>query len=755
MGGDGLYAETKLGLEALMNKWHSEGWEDYMILGGAIIGWTRGTGLMAGNNMVSAGVEELGTRTFSQSEMGFNLTSILHPRMVAAASLAPLWIDLGGGMAQVRDLKDHMDTIRSSILNESKVRRARMRSSASPSSGLTGASDTPVLNRANMYNYYAQHPKLPTNLDKLGKHYKGMINLDKTVVVVGFGEVGPWGNARTRWEMESFGVFSLEGCIEMAWLLGYITYHNGFLHSGEYYAGWVDAKTKDPVADTQVKPVYEETILKHSGIRVVEPELFDGYDPKKKMFLQQVAVEKNMRPIEVASKEEGLEFQNELGDDKCDLYEEGGSWWLRLRQGAVITVPKALHFNRWVAGQIPTGWDATQLGIPADIAESVDPITLFTLVSTVEALVSAGITDPYEFYQYVHVTGVANTIGSCFGGLKSTNRIFLGRLMGKNFPTDTMQEVLINTMPAWVNMLLLSSSGPIKTPVSACATSAVSVDIGVDIIESGKARIVVVGGCDDFAEQLSYEFAQIQASSDADLETSMGREPREMCRPCTSTRGGLMEGQGSGVQLLMDASLAIQMGVPIYAIIGAANSATDKIGRSVPAPGQGLLSTARECNSGLDNMANVFMDPAVRRAEFDDEVEAIEAWKARQLQAIADGTLTRYDADMVNTLAAKKFKLAQTTWGNDYFKDDPSVSPLRGALDMWGLTVDDIRIASFHGTGTNGNDKNESQVTQSQLAHMGRSKGNPIMVVCQKHLTGHGKGSAAAWMLNGLIQSLH
>ena len=44
-------------------------------------------------------------------------------------------------------------------------------------------------------------------------HVKGMIDLSKVVVVTGFGEVGPWGNARTRWEMEREGAFSLEGML--------------------------------------------------------------------------------------------------------------------------------------------------------------------------------------------------------------------------------------------------------------------------------------------------------------------------------------------------------------------------------------------------------------------------------------------------------------------------------------------------------------------------------------------------------------
>jgi len=53
------------------------------------------------------------------------------------------------------------------------------------------------------------------------------------IVVTGYGEVGPWGNARTRWEMESTGSFSLEGCVEMAWIMGLIKHHNGPLKGAD------------------------------------------------------------------------------------------------------------------------------------------------------------------------------------------------------------------------------------------------------------------------------------------------------------------------------------------------------------------------------------------------------------------------------------------------------------------------------------------------------------------------------------------
>jgi len=83
-GFDGLYAESKLGLEALLNKWKSEGWSNYLSLAGAVIGWTRGTGLMKGNNLLAVGIEQLGVRTFTTQEICFNCVGLLHPKYATA-----------------------------------------------------------------------------------------------------------------------------------------------------------------------------------------------------------------------------------------------------------------------------------------------------------------------------------------------------------------------------------------------------------------------------------------------------------------------------------------------------------------------------------------------------------------------------------------------------------------------------------------------------------------------------------------------
>ena len=53
---------------------------------------------------MAQGVEELGCRTFSTSEMGINLIGLMHPRMVTLAADEPLWADLTGGWIKVEEI---------------------------------------------------------------------------------------------------------------------------------------------------------------------------------------------------------------------------------------------------------------------------------------------------------------------------------------------------------------------------------------------------------------------------------------------------------------------------------------------------------------------------------------------------------------------------------------------------------------------------------------------------------------------------
>jgi 3-oxoacyl-ACP reductase-like protein len=73
-----------------------------------------------------------------------------------------------------------------------------------------------------------------------------MTDLDEVIVITGFAEVGPWGSSCTRLEMEGRGEFTIEGCIEMAWMMGYIKHFDGHLKDSSPHVGWVDSETTEP-----------------------------------------------------------------------------------------------------------------------------------------------------------------------------------------------------------------------------------------------------------------------------------------------------------------------------------------------------------------------------------------------------------------------------------------------------------------------------------------------------------------------------
>ncbi|KAG0657455.1 3-oxoacyl-[acyl-carrier-protein] synthase, partial [Rhodotorula mucilaginosa] len=762
-GNDGLYSESKISLETLFNRWSSESWGEYLCIAGAIIGWTRGTGLMSATNSVAEGIEAHGCRTFSAKEMAFNILGLMHPLVFDVAQIEPVWADLNGGMDKLPDLATLTTDIRTKLNLTANNRRAVAKDHSLDYKVQHGPAMEQIHQQVKVApraNFSLPFPELkPIDATSELAKLRGLIDLEQVVVLTGYAEVGPFGSSRTRWEMEANGTFSIQGTLELAYVMGLIKHFEGRLKDGTLYVGWVDAKTNEPLDDKDVKAAYEKHILAHTGIRLIEPEIFNGYDPKRKGFTQEIEIQHDLEPIE-ASEEDAARFKREHGV-LVDVYTEDGSkFFVKFKKGAKLNIPKAVAFDRLVAGQIPTGWSHKAFGIPDDIASQVDRTSLWALVSVAEALMMAGITDPYELYKFVHPSEVGSSLGSGMGGITSISKMFRDRREEKDVQKDILQETFINTVAGWVNLLLLSSSGPIKVPVGACATALQSVEIACDTILSGKAKIMVAGGYDDFSEEGSYEFANMKATSNSETEFAAGREPNEMSRPTTSTRAGFMESMGCGAQVLMSAKTAIEMGATIYGVVAYTATATDKAGRSIPAPGRGVVGTARELSS---KYPSPILDVTYRRRQLEFRRRQISQWLENETELLQMEIESRSDADKlpedyvaerfasIEREAKRQESEALATYGM-LAGQDPSIAPLRRALAVWGLTIDDVGVASFHGTSTVANDKNESNAYNEQFRHLGRAKGNACPVIAQKWLTGHPKGGAAAWMLNGMAQ---
>ncbi|KAI0258624.1 hypothetical protein BC834DRAFT_974974 [Gloeopeniophorella convolvens] len=532
-GNDGLYSEVKISFETLFNRWSSESWSEYACLVGAIIGWTRGTGLMDQSNMVAQEVELHGVRTCFAKEMAFNILGLMHPILFSITQAESVWGDLRGGFDCIADLGEMTTCIRVGINNKVDLRHAIARDNAAEFKILNGAESS--------------HLPDVSGFEQLSR-LRNVIDLDNIIIISGFGEVWPWGLSCTCWEMETKGRLALEGCIEMAWMVGYIKHFDDRLKDSSLI-GWVDVKTGEPVDDKDIRGKYKKDISNHAGVCFFKPELLCGYDPRHKTLNLEVELIHDIESLE-ASDTDAEEFKKEHGE-KCDIWaSEGGRWFVKLRRGARIYIPKAISYNCLIAGQLPNGWNAACSGIPNGIIAHTDHVSLCSL--------------------YMRPSEVGMCLGSSMGGMHSLSQMFKERRDEKEVQSDIMQET---------------------------ATALRSMEIAPDIILSGKAKIMIVGDVNNVCEEGSYEFGNMKAMSNSKTEFAMGREPTEMSRPIMTTRAGFMESQGVGVHIVMTVKTALELGCLIRGIVAFSSTLIDKAGCSISSPGRGALSVAREVQS--------------------------------------------------------------------------------------------------------------------------------------------------------------
>ena len=101
-GGDGAYGESKSALDALVSWWSAESsWAQRVTIAHALIGWTKGTGLMGHNDAIVDAVEEAGVRTYSTAEMAALLLDLCSVEARVAAATAPIRADLTGGLGEI------------------------------------------------------------------------------------------------------------------------------------------------------------------------------------------------------------------------------------------------------------------------------------------------------------------------------------------------------------------------------------------------------------------------------------------------------------------------------------------------------------------------------------------------------------------------------------------------------------------------------------------------------------------------------
>jgi beta-ketoacyl-acyl-carrier-protein synthase II len=142
----------------------------------------------------------------------------------------------------------------------------------------------------------------------------------------------------------------------------------------------------------------------------------------------------------------------------------------------------------------------------------------------------------------------------------------------------TVPMLMPNGNAAAVSMNLKARAAA-QTVVSACASSTEAMELGADMIRTGKADVVVVGGSEAAIHPLPLAaFARMQALS------SRNDDPEKASRPYDVDRDGFVMGEGAAAMILESEEHARARGARVYAELAGTGVSADAFHITAPDP---------------------------------------------------------------------------------------------------------------------------------------------------------------------------
>ena len=197
---------------------------------------------------------------------------------------------------------------------------------------------------------------------------------------------------------------------------------------------------------------------------------------------------------------------------------------------------------------------------------------------------------------------LAVSFGSGIGG--ATTLLDQDDILEKSGPRRVSPHTIPMLMPngpaAWVGIDLGAQAG-VHAMASACATGAEAMALGLDIIRSGRADVVLAGGTEAVIHPLPFAgFASMRAMS------TRNDEPEKASRPWDKNRDGFVFGEGSGALVLERADHAAARGARVYARLSGAGITSD---------GYDIVQPDPECKGGIRAMSRAIRDAGLTGAD--------------------------------------------------------------------------------------------------------------------------------------------
>lgn len=261
-------------------------------------------------------------------------------------------------------------------------------------------------------------------------------------------------------------------------------------------------------------------------------------------------------------------------------------------QSVDMLLPDTIAIDVTSAGGIPRGFDPGALYNSHHHPKGIK----LAVYAASDALNSLGL-EWDDILKHIKPDEVAVYAGSGLGQIDNDSLVgLISKPLEGSRISSKMLPLSLAEMPAdFINSYILNSVGSTGTNMGACATFLYNLRQGMTDIQTGRAKVVLVGNAEaPIVPDLIQGFSQMGAlARDADLcalDNSDTVDHRRACRPF-STNTGFTISEASQFIVLMSDELALDIGATIYGSVADIFISADANKKSITAPGIGNYVT--------------------------------------------------------------------------------------------------------------------------------------------------------------------
>lgn len=414
---------------------------------------------------------------------------------------------------------------------------------------------------------------------------------------------------------------------------------------------------------------------------------------------------------------------------------------IKLTPNQALLLPETVALQVSSAGGLPSGFDPGALYKSHHHPRGLK----LSIYGASDALNSMGI-EWQDVLEQIKPDEVAVYAGSALSQVDecALGGIFSQPLLGERV-NSKMMALSLSEMPAdFINSYVINSVGLTGHNVGACATFLYNLKQGFESIQSGQVKVAIVGGVEaplvpEVLEGFRVMSALVTDKELADLDGVEVPDHRRACRPFSTNAGFTLAEAGQFV-VLMDDTLALQLGAHVYGAVADVFIHADANKKSISGPGIGNYITMAKAgalaNTMLGSLKQTYVQahgtstPQNRVTESHiintvAKTFSAKAWSVAAVKAYVGHTVSAAAGDqLITSLGVWQHGFIPGIKTIDHFADDVHRSHLNILTDHLHVGTEgcDMKAVILNSKGFGGNNASAVILSPEQTLDMLKQK---------------------------------